>query len=219
MGNFDAAVSAAERAVKLDPENPGAIQTLKHVRALTGARTRGNDAFKTGDFSAAEKAYSEGLENPLGKENAFLLSNRAAARSKQDRWDEALSDADRAVKACPNYSKAKLRRAHAYKSLNRWGEAVTDLESLAASAPNDVDLGRELFEAKKELAKSRGEDVSGWKFTPPGGLVDVASEQQYREKVKGPGLVVGYFTGASSSVVAGDREYPTVELYDTSFET
>lgn len=99
---------------------------------------------------------------------------------------------------CLCCSKAKLRRAHAYKNLGRHEEAVRDLEELAAAAPYDVDLGRELFDANRELARSRGEDVSGWKFTPPGGLVDVTSEQQYRERVNGPGLVVGYFTGGPS---------------------
>ncbi|GAQ78626.1 hypothetical protein KFL_000160290 [Klebsormidium nitens] len=193
-GNFDGAVAAAERAVKLDPDNCAAIQTLKQVRALANARTRGNDLFKAGDFGGAEKAYSEGLETPLGKENAFLLSNRAAARSKQGHWEEALADADKATRAYPNYSKAKLRRAHAYRNLGRHEEAVRDLEELAAAAPYDADLGRELWEANRELAQSRGEDVSGWKFTPPGGLVDVTSDQQYRERVNGPGLVVGYFT-------------------------
>lgn len=197
-GNFESAVAAAERAVKLDPDNCAAVKTLKQVRALAGARTRGNDLFKSGDFGGAEKAYTEGLDNPLGKDNAFLLSNRAAAQAKQGRWEDSLSDADKAVRACSGYDKAKLRRANAYKNLGRWEEAVKDLEDLAAAAPYDMDLGRELFEANRELARSRGEDVDGWKFTPPGGLVDVTSEQQYRERVNGPGLVVGYFTGGQS---------------------
>lgn len=102
-GNFDSAVAAAERAVKLDPDNCAAIKTLKQVRALANARTRGNELFKSGDFGGAEKAYSEGLENPLGKDNAFLLSNRAAVRSKQGHWEEALADADIATRACPSY--------------------------------------------------------------------------------------------------------------------
>jgi tetratricopeptide (TPR) repeat protein len=77
------------------------IQTLQDLAQIQVAklsdelRTRGNDLFKAGKHAEAIKTYDDAIS--LDSLNAVLFTNRALAKQKLERIDEAILDARRAV--------------------------------------------------------------------------------------------------------------------------
>lgn len=53
-------------------------------------KTRGNTAFKNGDFVEAEELYTQAVQKFSG--NPLLFTNRANARLKLQRWEGAVND-------------------------------------------------------------------------------------------------------------------------------
>jgi len=106
---FDAALEAAERAGRLDPSNREVGFVTRRARALSAARTHGNELFKGSQFTEACTAYGEGLE--LDPYNSVLLCNRAACRIKLGEFEKAIEDCTAALNVRPSYTKARRRRA------------------------------------------------------------------------------------------------------------
>jgi tetratricopeptide (TPR) repeat protein len=79
LGRFDDAVTTAEKAAHIDPNNREVIGMLRTARAVVSARTTGNDLYKAGRILEASLAYGQGLH--AHPSNAVLLCNRAACRS------------------------------------------------------------------------------------------------------------------------------------------
>jgi len=106
---FEDAVTASQKAAKLDPSNTDVNVVVRRARAATSARLSGNLLFKASKFTEACAVYNEGLEyDPF---NSVLLCNRAACRSKLGQFEKAIEDCNVALTVQPNYSKAILRRA------------------------------------------------------------------------------------------------------------
>lgn len=106
---FEDAVTASQRASKLDASNSDVNAVVRRARAATSARLSGNLLFKASKFTEACAVYNEGLEHdPF---NSVLLCNRAACRSKLGQFEKAIEDCNIALKIQPSYSKAMLRRA------------------------------------------------------------------------------------------------------------
>jgi DnaJ family protein C protein 7 len=89
---------------------------MRKARAVAGARSKGNELFKTSRFAEACVAYGEGLEHD--PYNSVLLCNRAACRSKLGQFDKAIEDCSAALNVRPSYSKARLRRADCNAKVN-----------------------------------------------------------------------------------------------------
>ena len=161
---------------KLPMQNTHVTAAATVVRLATTAReckSRGNAQFQAGDYSAAEKSYSDGMprapthlfqqsvsvrcekksnvtncsdvdwrmvlngcrcglqtrtragaksiekspdESIWGQRfRAVLLTNRAAARARQQRWLDALADCHLALRLYPQYLKALKRRGDLYQ--------------------------------------------------------------------------------------------------------
>lgn len=56
--------------------------------------------------------YGHGLQ--YVPTNSVLLCNRAACKSKLEKWEKAIDDCNAALRERPNYHKALLRHAHSY---------------------------------------------------------------------------------------------------------
>ncbi|XP_047336888.1 TPR repeat-containing thioredoxin TTL1-like [Impatiens glandulifera] len=154
LGRFENAVTAAEKAAEIDPENGEVSFLATSIRAVSGARTRGNSLFKLERFVEASAAYGEGIG--IEPNNSVLYSNRAACWFKLGMWERSLDDCNRALSIQPNYTKALLRRASSYCKLERWAEAVKDYEILHEEFQNDSEVTESLFTAQFELRKSLG---------------------------------------------------------------
>ncbi|KAL1540811.1 inactive TPR repeat-containing thioredoxin TTL3-like isoform X1 [Salvia divinorum] len=148
-GRFDDAWGAAEGACRLDPNNKEASSATRRARALSAARSKGNDHFKAGRYEEARGAYGEGLEH--APYNALLLCNRAACEAKLNHYNKAVDDCNAALSIRPGYSKARLRRADCYAKMGNWGACLQDCQVLVKENPNDGEAAKLLDEAKSRL--------------------------------------------------------------------
>ncbi|URE21874.1 TPR repeat-containing thioredoxin TTL1 [Musa troglodytarum] len=194
MGRFDNAVTAAEKARKVDARNIEVTMVMSNVRSVARARAQGNELFKLGNFSEACAAYGEGLR--YDPSNSVLLCNRAACRSKLGQWQKSVDDCSEALRIRPNYTKALLRRADSFSKLECWAECVRDYEVLRKELPWDSEVAEALFHAQVALKTCRGEDVSNLKFG--GEVEEVTSIEQFRAAISFPGTSVVYFMVASN---------------------
>ena len=72
-------------------------------------REEGNAAAQRGDHSAAEQHYSEALQ--LNDSVAALWTNRALQRHALQRFEDALSDANRAIETDKHWLKGNKKKA------------------------------------------------------------------------------------------------------------
>jgi tetratricopeptide (TPR) repeat protein len=75
-----------------------------------------------------------------GETAVVLCANRAAALTKLGRFDDALGDADVAVKRRPHWAKAHFRRATALLGMRRYGDALTAFQDGLALEPQNESL-------------------------------------------------------------------------------
>ncbi|CAA0412137.1 unnamed protein product [Arabidopsis thaliana] len=155
-GRFDEAVEAIQRAGKLDGNNREVIMISRRAQAVTEARFKGNELFKSGRFQEACAAYGEGLDHD--PRNSVLLCNRAACRSKLGQFDKSIEDCTAALSVRPGYGKARLRRADCNAKIEKWELAVGDYEILKKESPEDEQVIRGLSEAQQQLMKRSGQD-------------------------------------------------------------
>ncbi|KAK9670457.1 hypothetical protein RND81_13G203300 [Saponaria officinalis] len=189
-GRFDDAMEAVQQAGRLDSSNRDVAAVTRRARAVSAARSHGNDLFKEARFSEACVAYGQGLEyEPY---NSVLLCNRAACRIKLGQFEKAVEDCNAALNVRPSYSKARLRRADCNAKLRKWEAAVRDYEVLLQESPGDEDAARALFEAQMILKKQRGDDVSNTRFGDLG-LVKTESSEHFKNLTSWPGLSVAWF--------------------------
>ncbi|CAM6061700.1 unnamed protein product [Sphagnum tenellum] len=188
VGRFEGAVIAAEKAAYLHPENPDALLTLKRARAVACSRTTGNDLYKAGKMLEASMAYSEGLQ--YDPNNAILLCNRAACRSKLGHYEKAVEDCNAALDAQPLYTKALLRRAHSYSKMERWEQSLKDYEALRKEMPGNLEVAQAILEvqvAMKKLSRSGTEEKH------LGVEIVICSNDQLREAISNHGIAVVQF--------------------------
>ncbi|XP_057795961.1 TPR repeat-containing thioredoxin TTL1 [Salvia miltiorrhiza] len=188
-GRYDSALTAIEKAGKIDPHNAEMSKLLNTVRLVCRARARGNDLFKSERFTEACSAYGEGLR--LDPSNSVLYCNRAACWFKLGQWERSVDDCNQALRIQPTYLKALLRRASSNSKLERWSEAVRDYEVLRRELPDDNEVAESLFHAQVALKKSRGEDVYNMKFG--GDVESVSGLEQFRAAISSSGASVVHF--------------------------
>lgn len=87
-------------------------------------REAGNNCFRAGDFQGAECLYSTALHTSGELPSPRLFSNRAAARLKLAKWEEALHDIMEATKRDPANPKVCERFAWCLLLNNRLPEGV-----------------------------------------------------------------------------------------------
>ncbi|KAG6514393.1 hypothetical protein ZIOFF_024746 [Zingiber officinale] len=154
-GRFEEAVAAAQKAAQLDPGNRETAMVARRARAVASARARGNDLFRASKFAEACVAYGEGLNHD--SQNAALLFNRAACRSKLGHYEKAVEDCNAALAVRPSYGKARRRRADCNAQLERWEASVKDYELLVQENLEDDQLAKALSEAQAMLKKKQDE--------------------------------------------------------------
>ncbi|QLL35082.1 hypothetical protein HG536_0H04580 [Torulaspora globosa] len=161
--------------VNIPPED---AETKAKAEAL---KLEGNKAMASRDFELAVKKYTEAIA--VLPTNAVYFANRAAAHSSLKAYEEAVKDAESAIKTDPSYSKGYSRLGYAKFALGRAEEAleaykkVLDIEGDNASdvMKRDYETAKKKVEQsldleKKPETKSRSEGATG-----AGGFGDIAS--------------------------------------------
>lgn len=104
---------------------------LVRIQAIRRAKEAGDAAFREQKFEAALAHYGEALK--LDPEwdtmNAVLHCNRGAAHMALRLFEKAKEDCTHALRKKPDYWKAFLRRARAWREMKRWGESIFDYET------------------------------------------------------------------------------------------
>lgn len=122
LSDVEVALKKAEEAAYVNPEMAEA------------EKQKGNELFKSGDFSNAVKKYTEAIRrNP---KDAKLYSNRAACYTKLMSFDLALKDCDKCIELEPNFVKAYLRKAKACQAMGQTSKAMAAYEKALEIDPN-----------------------------------------------------------------------------------
>ncbi|KAH9616140.1 hypothetical protein KSS87_017421, partial [Heliosperma pusillum] len=214
-GRFDDAMEAVQQAGRLDSSNRDLGVVTRRARAVSAARSHGNDLFKEGRFSDACVAYGQGLEHE--PYNSVLLCNRAACRIKLSQFEKAIEDCNAALNVRPSYSKARLRRADCNAKLRKWEAAARDYEVLLQESPGDEDVAKALFEAQMIVKKQRGEEESNMRYGDLG-VVKAESSEHFKNLTSWPGLSVAWFLEKPGDkrtqqfMEQLSKKYPTVKF-------
>ncbi|KAI1172611.1 hypothetical protein F4777DRAFT_496597 [Nemania sp. FL0916] len=117
-------------------------------------KIQGNKAMTLKDYARAVDLYSQALALHPG--NVIYLSNRAAAYSAARDHDSALADAEAAVAADPNYTKAWSRLGLARFAL---GDARGSMEAYGKGIEHEGSGGSDAMKKGFETAKRRVEEL------------------------------------------------------------
>ena len=130
--------------------------TKKSIDNPSVFRRRGNEEFAKSNFTSASAFYSKALATNCidSEEKVACLSNRAEVRLRQQRWEDALEDAQNALIIQPDHIKAKFRLAKALVRLERLSEVqmyVDELEKKEAKNQRAIkSFISEYYRLKKE---------------------------------------------------------------------
>jgi len=113
-------------------------------------KKQGNILFVKGKYTKADDMYSQAIE--LGVDDAKLYGNRSAARHHMERYEEALTDAMRALEIDPNWIKGYHRKAMALTSLGLLEDAAVTYEAALVLDPTNGGLTKKLHSARKRAA-------------------------------------------------------------------
>lgn len=159
-GENDQAMNHFRKALSYDPDLSQARTLLKTVQKLDKAKESGNAAFKAGRYTEAINLYTEALAVDASNKgtNSKLYQNRATARMKTKKYDDAVSDCDAALKLDPTYLKARKTRAKALGESGNREQALKDLKELAEQYPEEAGIKKDVRDAEMELKKSKRKD-------------------------------------------------------------
>ncbi|KAL2094861.1 hypothetical protein ACEWY4_009580 [Coilia grayii] len=124
-------------------------------------KEKGNGEFKKGEHVEAEASYTAALHIcpfSCSKERSILFSNRAAARSHQDKKEEAIKDCTKAIELNPDYVRAILRRAELYEKTEKLDEALEDYKSVLEKDPG-LPVAREACMRLPQQIQERNEKL------------------------------------------------------------
>jgi tetratricopeptide (TPR) repeat protein len=146
-----------------DADEADASPTARSKLA-NAAKARGNSAFSSKEYGRATAAYTVALRFDRG--NAVLFSNRSAALAALGKYAEALEDAERAVRAAPNWGKGYARRGAALIGLGQAGEAVKAYAAGLAVEPEAAYIREGLAEAKQAIREAQARYSAMWGDQP-----------------------------------------------------
>jgi tetratricopeptide (TPR) repeat protein len=129
LQRFDRALTALNKAMELNDRNSSDWGTKGELLFALGQ--------PKGALAAFDKAIQLREEQQL-EESALLFSNRAFILTALERYEQALSDLDRAIELDAEYAPAWSNRGAVYQRLERYEESLEAYNQAVELAPNDV---------------------------------------------------------------------------------
>lgn len=114
------------------------IQYAYHITTPDGWKKLGNVHYARKNFDEAGIAYGKGLE--FDPKNVILLSNRAAAYVEQEKYGQALHDANEVLEIDPKHVKAALRKAKSLAGLKLFKESGDFIQEQMKIQPEVIDF-------------------------------------------------------------------------------
>jgi len=160
--DLDQAQKHLREALRLDPDDKEAGQTMKKVRKLERHMDAAKQAANTREFGVAASEYSAALSvvdapqhAPL---SASLHAERAAAHLRLRNYEGALKDCAIAIYALDDCKEAWLIKAQALHALERHEEALADMQEVSKTFGADSQIQHALQRASFEVRKARRPD-------------------------------------------------------------
>jgi len=127
-------------------------QEVAYCEKLKSTRDVANTLFKEKMFSRAIAKYNEALmlDPHNDRYNAVILCNRAAAFMAEKRYNDAVIDCSSSLEKNPEYTRARIRRAHAYMGWGKHLPALRDLEAAHRAEPSS-ELASEIEKLRKKI--------------------------------------------------------------------
>ncbi|XP_069470349.1 tetratricopeptide repeat protein 12-like isoform X2 [Ambystoma mexicanum] len=184
QGGFMAALEqdAGERAKKRK-ENEALANALKAM---------GNEAFAKGDYETAVLRYSEGLDRL--KDMQVLYTNRAQAHIKLEKYKEAITDCEWALRCNETCVKAYVLMGKAYLGLKNYGEAKKCYQKILEIDPKQEKLVKGYlnqveFNEHKALREQKAQEAFEL------GKTTAVSVKELLQKLSKPDQMPAYYAG------------------------
>jgi len=160
--DLDQAQKHLREALRLDPDDVEAGQSIKKVRKLERHMDAAKHAALRREFETAATEYTTALSLVDAPQHAPLCANlhaeRAAAHLRLKAYDAALKDCAIAIYALDDCKSAWLTRAQALHALGRHAEALADMQELSKTFANDSQVSHALQRASFEVRKAKRPD-------------------------------------------------------------
>ena len=159
-----AGVADAPPSKRLDPGPPppaAATPATQPALSASELQQRGNQAYKLRNFDEAIHFFTLAIDTYADNSApAQLFSNRSAALCGKERYADALSDADSAVRQQPQWAKGHSRRANALHALRRLDDARGAYEKALELDPQNQ-LVRNSLESLLKLTQEQPAPAAG----------------------------------------------------------
>lgn len=142
-------------------------------------KDKGNSALSAGNMMEAIQCYSDAIK--LDPTNHVLYSNRSAAYAKLEKYEDALTDANKTVELKPDWGKGYSRKGAALAYLGRYPEAVAAYETGLRHDPSNAQLREGLTDCRRKMG---GDKMNP--FSDPNIMVKLTQDPRTREFMKDP---------------------------------
>lgn len=175
-------------------------------------KAEGNALLKSGDHSAAVKAYTSAIE--LDGTNAIYYSNRAAAKMHLKEYAAAVDDCKMAVSIDATYPRAHERLASAYRALGMHEAELEALETGTRAVPDNKQLSALLEDAKNRhvVSESGGSAGAGAGTGTGAGMPGMPSPEELANMASSMGM-----PGVSPEMVRGFMDSPMASQMAAAF--
>lgn len=115
-------------------------------------KDKGNVAFKAGKWDEAVRYYSRAIK--VDDMDYLCLANRSAAHMRRGTYEDALKDAEKAIKIKPKYAKGHVRKAAALHAMKKYDQEAVAIKEGLKVCPDDTTLKQGLEAAKRNNTKA-----------------------------------------------------------------
>ncbi len=171
MKNYDGAIVEYKKAVEVAPRQPGTHYKL------------GDLYWSLSQWDNASQQFQAELANDAGNCMAqWKLGDVLVLQSIK--FEEALTDVDKALDMCPNLTEARLDRGRILLKLHRDQEAIKDLQAAAKATPNEPTVHFSLAQAYRALGQTQQAQAEMQIFAKLDASARAATAQQAQEVIK-----------------------------------
>ncbi|KAJ7990487.1 hypothetical protein DPEC_G00300830 [Dallia pectoralis] len=165
------------------------------VEKANGLREKGNKAYSLGEYEMAVKLYSDGINELQDMET--LYTNRAQAYIKLEKYKEAISDCELALKCNEKCVKAYLHMGRAQLAAKNYNESRMCYQKILEIEPGREKMVKE-YQTKVDLEEERVcQESEAWEEFEKGGE-EAKTVPELLNRLDRPEQVPFYYCGGLS---------------------
>lgn len=160
QGNMEAAMSLVQQVLQSDPDHKDCQRLRKVLKRLNELKEEANAVFKEGNYEEAIKKYTECLSQPETCKGfmAVIYTNRATAFTKQEKYEEALTDLNKAIECNDKYPQAFHKRGDVNIKLRNFDDAIRDMQRAQELDPSKFDLADKIRQTRIDAKHAQKKD-------------------------------------------------------------